>query len=93
MNHRNILFKRVLFEEKENIDDYFSTLSDRNMLKAVDLYQLLVDILSNYHLYENSSDSETFFEKVNSFNVFVEIVERFVNSAKRIYLGTKREDF
>lgn len=44
------------------------------MLKAVDLYQLLVDILSNYFLYEYNVDSETFFDKINSFNSFVDIV-------------------
>ena len=41
-NHRNILFKRVLFEEKETIDDYFSTLSAKSMLKAINLYPILV---------------------------------------------------
>lgn len=56
-NHRNILFKRVLFEERETIDDYFKTLSDSSMLRGVDLYQLLVDILSPYHLYEFQSDA------------------------------------
>lgn len=44
------------------------------MLKAVDLYQLLVDIFSNYFLYEYNTDPETFFDKVNSFNSFVDIV-------------------
>ena len=44
------------------------------MLKAYDIYQLLVDILSRYFLYEYNSDSITFFEKVNSFNIFIEIV-------------------
>lgn len=60
-NHRNILFKRVLFEEKEAIDDYFKTLSEKEMLKGVDLYQVLVDILSPYFLYDRHADSETFF--------------------------------
>lgn len=62
------------------------------MLKAVDLYQLLVEILSNYYLYEYNTDSETFFEKVNSFNTFVDVVEKFVHSEKRIYLGHTQAD-
>jgi hypothetical protein len=56
-NHRNLLFKRVLFEERENIDDYFKTLSEKLMLRGIDLYQLLVDILSPYFLYEYDLDS------------------------------------
>lgn len=51
----------MLLEQKETITDYFSTLSEKNMLKAVDLYQLLVDILSNYFLYEYNSDADSFF--------------------------------
>ena len=31
------------------------------MLRGVDLYQLLVDILSPFHLYEYNMDSESFF--------------------------------
>lgn len=31
------------------------------MLKGVDLYQVLVDILSPYYLYDRHADSETFF--------------------------------
>jgi hypothetical protein len=50
-NNRNILFKRVLFEEREMIDDYFKTLSENSMLRGVDLYQLLVELLSPFHLY------------------------------------------
>ena len=62
------------------------------MLKAFDLYQLLVDILSRYFLYEYNCDPIPFFEKVNSFNVFIEIVEKFIHSEKRISLGTSKED-
>jgi hypothetical protein len=50
------------------------------MLKGVDLYQLLADILSHYFLYEFVTDNETFFEKVNSFNNFLQIVQQFINS-------------
>lgn len=56
-NHRNILFKRILFEEKEAIDAHFSALSEEKMLKGVDLYQLLVDIVANYFLYEYNEES------------------------------------
>lgn len=31
------------------------------MLKPVDIYQLLVDILSHYYLYEYATDNGTFF--------------------------------
>ncbi len=91
-NHRNLLFKRVLFEERANIDDYFRTLSDKLMLRGVDLYQLLVDILSPYHLYEFDLDAETFFEKVNSLNSFLAVVARFVHSEKRIAVGINSSD-
>lgn len=63
------------------------------MLKAVDLYQLLVEILSSYNLYEYKSDGETFFEKINSFNTFLEVTKRFLHSEKRIAFGTTKEDF
>ena len=63
------------------------------MLKGVDLYQLLGDILSPYYLYEFSSDNYTFFEKVNSFNNFLEIVDQFINSENRIILDNKSKDF
>ena len=62
------------------------------MLKAVNIYQLLVEILSNYQLYEYNTDNETFFLKVNSFNTFMQVVDRFVHSEKRISLGTTQED-
>lgn len=63
------------------------------MLKGVDLYQLLTDILSHYFLYEFKSDNETFFEKVNSFNNFLEVVDKFINSEKRIIIDNKSKDF
>jgi hypothetical protein len=91
-NHRNLLFKRVLFEERETIDDYFKTLSEATMLRGVDLYQLLVDILSPYQLYEYNIDSETFFEKVNSLNSFLSVVNRFIHSEKRIAVGINSSD-
>jgi hypothetical protein len=90
-NHRNILFKRVLFDEREAIDDYFRTLSEKGMLRGVDLYQLLVDILSPYHLYEFDTEAETFFDKVNSLNSFLAVVARFVHSEKRISVGINAE--
>ena len=91
-NHRNILFKRVMFEDKETINDYFSTLSERNMLKGVDLYQLMVELLSRYFLYEYNNDLIPFFEKINSFNSFIEIVDKFIHSEKRISLGSSHKD-
>ncbi len=63
------------------------------MLKGVDLYQLLVDILSHYFLYEYCNDNEPFFEKTNSFNNFLQIVDRFVNSERRIIIDNKSKDF
>lgn len=62
------------------IEEYFEELSEKKMLKGVDLYQLLADILSHYFLYEFVTDNETFFEKVNSFNNFLQIVQQFINS-------------
>ena len=73
-NHRNIVFRRALIEERATVDDYFSTLSSKNMLKAVDLYQLLQDILSNYQLYEFIGDHDCFFDKTNSFEAFLQVV-------------------
>jgi hypothetical protein len=63
------------------------------MLKAYDLYQLLVEMLSRYYLYEFNADADNFFEKVNSFNNFVDVVEKFIHSEKRISLGTSKDDF
>ena len=63
------------------------------MLKAFDIYQLLVEILSRYCLYEYNSDPIPFFQKVNSFNIFIEIVDKFIHSEKRISLGTSKEEF
>lgn len=56
------------------------------MLKGVDLYQLMVDIMGNYFLYEYNDDGETFFEKINSFDTFLGIVNKFVNWERRIIL-------
>jgi hypothetical protein len=61
------------------------------MLRGVDLYQLLVDILSPYHLYEFDTDPETFFQKVNSLNSFHTVVARFIHSEKRISVGINAE--
>jgi len=63
------------------------------MLKAVDLYNLLLDILSQYYLYEYESDNEVFFDKVNSFNDFLELVEQFKHSEDRINIDIKSKDF
>lgn len=76
-NHLNPLFKQMLFETKNQIDEYFLTISPTNKLKGVDLYQLLSEILSNYYLYEYNCDSKAFFDKVNSFNSFLEVVTKF----------------
>jgi len=62
------------------------------MLRGVDLYQLLVDILSPFHLYEYNIDSESFFEKVNSMNSFLEIVNKFIHYEKRISVGISPKD-
>ena len=62
------------------------------MLKGVNLYQLLVQLLSRYYLYEYNSDALTFFDKINSFNSFIEVVQKFVHSEKRISLGTSQKD-
>lgn len=67
----------MLFETKNQIDEYFLTISPTNKLKGVDLYQLLSEILSNYYLYEYNCDSKAFFDKVNSFNSFLEVVTKF----------------
>ncbi len=62
------------------------------MLKGVDLYQVLVDILSPYFLYERHTDAETFFEKVNSLDTFIAVVNRFVHSEKRISVGINAQN-
>ena len=77
VDYRNLLFKKILSEEKENIDEYFDTISSTKKVKGCDLYQLFIDILTDYFLYEFSHDRETFFEKINSFKKFEEIVDEF----------------
>lgn len=67
LNYRNLLLKQILIEEKETINDYFSTLSENKQLKGFDLYQLIQTLFSSYYLYEFISDGVSFFEKTQSF--------------------------
>ena len=67
LNYRNLILKPILIEEKETINDYFSTLSENKQLKGFDLYQLIQTLFSSYYLYEFISDGVSFFEKTQSF--------------------------
>lgn len=60
-------------------------MSEKKKLKGFDLFPLITQILGPYFLYEFNADSQTFFDKVNSFETFTKIAESYVKNALRIY--------
>lgn len=57
----------------------------------MDLFQLLTELLGPLYLYEFNHDTETFFEKINSFEHFTEVVESYISNARRIYVKDKND--
>jgi len=78
-----------MLEQKDTIKDYFTTLSQKSKLKGFDLFQLLTDLLGPYFLYEFNSDTENFFEKINSFESFMKMIESYISTGRRIYIKDK----
>ena len=73
---RNSLFRKVLSDGGEIINEYFS-IDSSNVLIADDLFNLLQELTNQYFLYDCPEDIQTFFYKENSLLRFKEVVAQF----------------